>query len=110
MPHRLTTLMILLALLLAPARAIHAQSVIIAELSAQSEAVEDEDGHDPDWLELLNISDQPQPLAGWYLTDDDRNLTRWQLPDVTLVPGARLLIFASGKDRRDPSAPLHTNF
>ncbi|MBE0534618.1 MAG: lamin tail domain-containing protein [Phycisphaerae bacterium] len=70
----------------------------------------DEDGQSSDWIELLNISGEAIPLKGWYLTDDERNLTRWELPEVVLDPGAFLVVFASGKNRSDPEGELHTNF
>ena len=35
---------------------------------------------------------------------------KWQFPEVSLAPGGYLVVFASGKDRRDPAGQLHTNF
>ena len=49
-------------------------------------------------------------LEGWYLTDNANDLTKWKFPAVTLGPDAYLVVFASGKDRRDPAGELHTNF
>ena len=49
-------------------------------------------------------------LDGWHLTDDDDDLQRWRIPDVSIPPDDYLLIFASGKDRSDPGGELHTNF
>ena len=43
-------------------------------------------------------------------TDDPLNLTKWAFPSVTLAEYSYLLLFASGKDRTDPSGFLHTDF
>lgn len=70
----------------------------------------DEEGDSSDWIELFNPHEEAISLAQWYLTDDPCDLTQWQFPEMTLQPGQFLLVFASGKDRRDPDSPLHTNF
>jgi len=70
----------------------------------------DEDGDFPDWIELRNTGVGSLSTAGYHLTDDPDNLTRWPLPSVNLASGEFLVIFASGKDRSVPSANLHTDF
>lgn len=88
-----------------------ASPVFITELAAAGLAtIPDEDGEPADWIEITNFGNEPSSLANWCLTDDFRNPGRWRFPDVDLAPGQRLLVFASGKDRRDPARPLHTNF
>src|SRR6185503_6294536 len=49
-------------------------------------------------------------LAGWRLTDNPATPLRWVFPAAELAPGAFLIVFASGKDRRAPGTELHTNF
>ncbi|NLH15246.1 MAG: hypothetical protein GX455_01575, partial [Phycisphaerae bacterium] len=70
----------------------------------------DEDGDSSDWIELLNVTNQPIFLNGWYLTNNPDQPKGWELPDVSLEPGAFLIIAASGKDRNDPDGQLHTDF
>ena len=70
----------------------------------------DEDGDASDWIEIYNPSDATINMNGWYLTDDAGNLTKWPFPNMNLVPGEFRIVFASGKDRRNPSGQLHTNF
>lgn len=78
----------------------------------------DEDGEPADWIELHNRSAEPVNLAGWSLTDDPTLPTMWTFGDLTLEPDARLLVFASAKDRRRIEVDddtgvegfLHTNF
>ncbi|MDB4797891.1 chitobiase/beta-hexosaminidase C-terminal domain-containing protein, partial [bacterium] len=70
----------------------------------------DEDGDSSDWIEIENTDDTAVSLGGWYLTDDPKDLTKWEIPSVTLLPNDFLVIFASNKNRVDPASNLHTNF
>ena len=63
-----------------------------------------------DFIELTNRGDQAVNLAGWYLTDDADDLTKWEFPSVNLAPGQYLVVFASNKDRAVAGSQLHTNF
>jgi hypothetical protein len=83
---------------------------MISEFQAvNSSTILDEDGDSSDWIEIRNPSAEAISLEGWYLTDDATELTKWRFPAVTIVPNDELLVFASGKDRKD-SSELHTNF
>ncbi len=86
--------------------------VWISELGALNEnGPEDEDGDNEDWIELFNDGSEAVALGGYYLSDDPDDLTRWQIPDgFEIAPGAFHVVFASGKDRKDLEAPLHTSF
>ena len=87
------------------------ERVFITELAATPQAdLADEDGDLADWIELANFGTKPLNLEGWYLTDNYHQLAKWRFPAVPLRPGARLVVFASGKDRRNPAGRLHTNF
>ncbi|TVR39799.1 MAG: T9SS C-terminal target domain-containing protein [Bacteroidia bacterium] len=86
-------------------------SVVINEvMSSNATTFADEDGDYEDWIELYNGSDHAIHLQGYGLSDDYGNPFRWVFPDVTIAPGDFLLIWASGKNRNNPDAPLHTNF
>lgn len=89
-----------------------ASAVSITEfMAANTSALRDEDGHYSDWIELYNSSDQPVSLSRWYLTDNPGNLSKWQFPvGVSILPRAYLLVWATGLDRTNAAAPLHTNF
>lgn len=85
--------------------------VFITELAATTAAgMEDEDGDLSDWIELANFGKRPMNLDGWHLTDNFHRLAKWRFPPVEIPAQARLVVFASGKDRRDPGQRLHTNF
>ena len=80
-------------------------------LSSNRYGISDEDGDNEDWIELYNPGEKPISLEGYALTDDLEEPRQWIFPDVTIEPKGYLLVFASGKDRRDPNTGyLHTNF
>ena len=78
-----------------------AQQVEISEfLASNSGGLSDEDGDNSDWIELHNAGSAAVDLAGWALTDDAGDPTKWVFPAVVLQPDAYLVVFASGKDRK----------
>ncbi len=86
-------------------------SVVINEFMAiNSSGLKDEDNDYSDWIELRNYAPYPVNLDGWYLTDSKKDLTKWRIPNITLVPGSFKIIFASTKNRTNPAGELHTNF
>ena len=77
-----------------------APRIVINEVVASNvNGLVDEDGETPDWIELFNAGDTPVALGGWGLSDDPDEPLRWQLPELTLQPGAFLLVLASDMDR-----------
>ncbi len=84
-------------------------SEFVAANTSQGELL-DKDGESSDWIEIWNPSSATVNLEGWFLTDNLDNLTKWEFPAVELAPGAFLVVFASGKNERDPGGELHTNF
>ena len=84
---------------------------VISEFMADNQSgILDEDGEPSDWIEICNPTATPAPLAGYFLTDDANNLTKWPFPNVTVGVGEYLVVFASGNDRRVAGSELHTNF
>ncbi|MGB0387932.1 MAG: CotH kinase family protein [Ardenticatenaceae bacterium] len=89
----------------------HAQGsqVVISEFMASNEStLADEEGEFSDWIEIHNRDSTQINLEGWYLTDDEEELTKWAFPETILGADRYLLVFASEKDRT--ASPLHTNF
>lgn len=73
----------------------------------------DGNGVSSDWIELYNAGDQQIDLAGWHLSDNATNLTKWtfpNLPQSELAPGEFRIVFASGTGVPDSDGQLHTNF
>lgn len=85
--------------------------VIISEFMASNgNTILDEDGDSSDWLEIYNTGIESVDLTGWYLSNNADDLNEWRFPSVTLPAKGLLLVWASGKDRRNPGQPYHTNF
>ncbi len=89
-----------------------AQSALVINefMASNNETISDEDGDHEDWIEILNTGSAPLRLAGYGLTDREGDFFRWVFPDTTILPGDFMLIWASGKNRRTPGAPLHASF
>lgn len=85
--------------------------VLINEFVAGNRSgLTDEDGDPEDWIEIFNQGTTTVNLLGWSLAGDADVPGKWTFPATNLAPGQYLVVFASGKDRRSPGAPLHTNF
>ncbi len=83
--------------------------VVISELMASAEiGLHDADGEYSDWAELYNTGETQADLSGWYLSDDAQKPCKWEIPSLIIGPGERVVVFCSGKDRRD--GELHTGF
>ena len=76
-------------------------------LASNDRGIRDEDGDRSDWIELFNASASTVSLAGWGLQDGGDT---WRFPAVNIAANGRLLVWASGKNRTNSAAPLHTNF
>ena len=88
-----------------------AESVIISEfMAANTKTIADENKSFEDWIEIRNTGTASVNLEGWSLTNNPRKPHQWRFPAMNLPPEGHLLVWASGKDRRVPGAPLHTNF
>lgn len=61
-------------------------AVVINEILAHS--------HDtlPDWIELHNTTGQSISIGGWFLSDDDLDLTRYAIPADTEVPACGYVV------------------
>lgn len=106
-PTRVLRLALALALAAGPAGA----APYISEfLASNITGLKDEDGDESDWIEIHNPDATAVDLTGWGLGDLASLEEPWRFPAVTLAPGARLLVFASGKNRRVPGSNLHANF
>src|SRR4051812_48218194 len=106
-PPRLLPFLLLL-LILGPAP-LFAQSVRITEfLATNVNGIVDEDGTHQGWIELWNFNTTSKlSLSGTKLSN---GTTTWPLPAIEIQPDEHIIIFASGKNRTNVTAPLHTNF
>ncbi len=96
--------------MLVPQHGISGEVLISEFLAVNRNYLEDEDGESSDWIELFNSTGSSIDLLNWSLTDDPENLGKWRFPDLSIQAGEFLIVFASGKNRRDPDSELHANF
>jgi hypothetical protein len=88
-----------------------AATLMISEfLTDNLSGIKDENGNRSDWIEIFNPGPIDTDLGGWFLTDVATNLTKWRFPSVFLGVNQYLLVWASGNNRTNPTAPLHTSF
>jgi len=89
----------------------HGQDFIISEfLAASMRGLRDDNGDASDWIEIFNPNSERLSMQGWSLTDDPDDLAKWSFADTAIEGQNFLLVFASGKDRSDPTGLLHTDF
>ena len=81
-------------------------------VASNTEGLMDENHEPEDWIELYNYGITSVDLAGFALTDDAEDPGKWTFPSLSLEAGHYLVVFASGKDRKNPTGTnrLHTNF
>ncbi len=87
--------------------------LVITEISAANQSgLVDEDGEQEDWIEIYNRGSSAADLAGWSLSDAEDSPGQWIFPSRVLLPNTYLVVFASGKDRRNPAPGnrFHTSF
>jgi hypothetical protein len=84
---------------------------IISEFMASNrDTLRDGYGNSSDWIEIHNAGNAGLNLAGYHLTDDVNDRTKWRFPAHELGPGEFLTVFASGQNGLDPRGMPHTNF
>ena len=104
-------LLIAFAPLIGLLRADPVSNALITEfVTNNKDSLRDAEGDSPDWIEIWNVSGETGTMEGYYLTDDPTNLTKWQFPAANFNTEGYMVVFASGKDHRDPLSPLHASF
>lgn len=68
----------------------------------------DEPGEFPDWIEIVNLSNQPVSLNGLSLSDNPREPDRYLIPPGVVVAARGYVVFWADNDPKQ--GPLHTNF
>jgi hypothetical protein len=83
--------------------------VVINELMpVNNTVVSDPDGDFDDWIELYNISSEAQDLSGWFLSDNEKHISKWQFPPATTIAGKGYLIIWADDDSSQNG--LHASF
>lgn len=82
--------------------------LVINELCASnSSLVADNEGEYDDWIELYNNAAEAVSLAGYFMTDDLAELTKWALPDLRIDGNSYLTIWA---DNDETQGEDHASF
>ena len=80
-------------------------------MASNGSTIADENGEFDDWIEVFNPNAFPVDLAGWYISDDPANITRYQFPtggtEAVVPSNGWLLVWA---DNQSAQGDLHTNF
>lgn len=84
-------------------------TLVINEIMADnSMTASDEAGEFDDWFELFNGGTETINLSGYFLTDDETNPAKWEIPDgITIEPNGYLIFWA---DEDEGQGLTHTNF
>ncbi|RYZ34939.1 MAG: lamin tail domain-containing protein, partial [Sphingobacteriales bacterium] len=84
--------------------------LLINEYSASNRYFNDGFDRNEDWVELYNASpDTYFNLAGYYLSNNVNNPTKWQIQDGVIPPASRVLIYCSNRDISSGTV-LHASF
>ena len=76
--------------------------MVFNEIAASNgQTIVDDEGDNPDWIELYNAGQTIASLAGFTLSDDPATPGRWAFPDLSVGAGESLLVWCSGKDRTE---------
>jgi hypothetical protein len=66
--------------------------------------------HDP-WVEIYNAGTNTLSLAGFYLSDNYTNLTRWAFPtNASIAAGAFAVVWCDAQTNQTTTTVLHANF
>jgi len=57
------------------------------------------------WIELHNTTDQPFEVSGWYLSNDQAELAKYQIQPNTFIPGNGYIVFRAASSFGDVANP-----
>ena len=73
--------------------------VIINEILAHSHA------EAPDWIELYNTNGHAVNIGGWFLSDDEQDLKKYEIPDTTIIEPYGYIVFYEDLHFGNPATP-----
>lgn len=77
-------------------------------MSKNNSTIMDSAGEYDDWMEIFNPNDTALALSNLYLTDEKSNLTKWRIPESTIIEPNSYLLFWCDDDTIQ--GKTHTNF
>ncbi len=83
--------------------------IVLNELMASNATTStDETGEYEDWIELYNRGTNSIDLTDWHITDNSQNLSKWAIPDGTVLNADDYLIIWADED--STQGMMHANF
>ena len=82
--------------------------VINEVMAGNSTAVADAHGEYDDWVELFNGNSFSINLGGYYLSDNEYDLTKWTFPSVTIPANGYLIVWCDTAG--NSQAGIHTTY
>ena len=79
-------------------------------MTSNKTALSDEEGAYPDWIELMNASNNTVDISGWALLDKASRTTYFTFPAYQLDPGETVVVFASGHIQNENGSAFHAPF
>jgi hypothetical protein len=76
-----------------------ASAIVINEILAHS------DNDEPDWIELHNTSNAAVDISGWFLSDDELALQKYEFPEGSIVAAGGFLVVYEDDDFNDAGNP-----
>lgn len=109
---RLLLLVIWASVFISGSENVHSQEIIISEFLAENKSgARDDLGGRSDWIELYNQSPSRVSLSAFGLKAGSPDATPWIFPSGAVIEsGQRMIVYASGSNRRIPNHPYHTDF
>ncbi len=81
-------------------------------MADNASTIADEQGSFEDWIEIYNAGTNPVDIGGYFLSDDETDLTLWQIPTtnstLTTIPAGDFLLLWADKDPQE--GELHLDF
>ena len=76
--------------------------ICINEVSAANDIYVNDYGKRADWVELFNRGQEPVDVAGWFISDDEKDATKYQIDasgevNTIIQPNKHLVIWCDGK-------------
>ena len=83
--------------------------LVINEIMASNfSEVTDQSGEYDDWVELYNGGNSAINLNGFYLSDNENDLTKWSFPNITIQPNDYLIVWCDTAG--SSQSGLHTTY
>jgi hypothetical protein len=85
-------------------------AVINEFLASNNSGLVDDNGNSTDWIEIYNTGNQAINLAGYTLTDDPSDPSKFVFPSQSLSPGQHFVVFAGDDADATSGTDLYTGF